>query len=60
MANVSFAFFLMMGAVGFYSAFTFVRYIYRCGARCDAKVAGATVVYRCLLVSFVRSSIKTD
>ena len=28
MANVAFAFFLMMGAVGFYSAWFFVRYIY--------------------------------
>lgn len=28
MANVSFAFFLMMGAIGFYAAFLFVRYIY--------------------------------
>jgi hypothetical protein len=28
MANVAFAFFLMMGAVGFYSAWAFVRYIY--------------------------------
>lgn len=30
MADVAFAFFLMMGAVGFYSAFAFVRYIYGC------------------------------
>jgi hypothetical protein len=30
MANVAFAFFLMMGSIGFYSAFAFVRYIYRC------------------------------
>ena len=28
MAVVSFAFFLMLGAVGFYSALAFVRYIY--------------------------------
>lgn len=28
MANVAFAFFLMMGSIGFYSAFAFVRYIY--------------------------------
>jgi hypothetical protein len=30
MADVAFAFFLMMGAVGFYSAFAFVNYIYGC------------------------------
>jgi hypothetical protein len=28
MADVAFAFFLMMGAIGFYSSFAFVRYIY--------------------------------
>ena len=28
MANVSIAFFLMMGSVGFYSSWIFVRYIY--------------------------------
>ena len=27
-ANVAFAFFLMMGSVGFYSSWFFVRYIY--------------------------------
>ncbi len=36
MAVVAFAFFLMMGAIGFFSAFSFVRYIYRRGS-CDCR-----------------------
>jgi len=44
MANMAFAFFLMMGAVGFYGAFAFTSYIYRC-AWLGAATAGHSQQY---------------